>query len=169
MGSKLLQFLACYITWSLTTVFSVFTELQRKPVISLIPHFLCILSAQEAKSSGQPFPWHCLQVLWTSSIRLHRIPRQVSNTHTHTSRQGQIWVVVHRARIGSRLCLKLARASFFRCPLINQISHLPFYFVASSVFPSLVPVHASVSTVAEMFPISYTTTDAGRKREREVE
>ena len=86
-------------------------------------------------------------------------------THIHTSQTGPNRVVVHRPRIRSRLCVKLAHASFFHCPLINQIPHLPFYFIASCVFPSLVPVQASVSTVAEMFPISCTTTDAERKRE----
>ena len=56
-------------------------ELQLNPVIVLIPVLSFIVSAQEAESSGQPFPRHCLKVLWASSICLHRVPRQVSNTH----------------------------------------------------------------------------------------
>lgn len=61
--------------------------------------------------------------------------------------------------------VKLALALFFHCPLINQTPLLLFYSTASSVFPSLVPVHASVSAVAEMFPISCMTTDTERNRE----
>lgn len=76
------------------------------------------------------------------------------------------WVVVSRPGIRSRLCLKLAHPSIFRCPLINQIPLLLFCFIAASVFPSLVPVHTSVSAVAEMFPISCMTTDVERKWER---
>lgn len=90
-------------------------ELQLKPVNSLIPHFTSILLAQEAKSSRQPFPWHCLQVLWTSSIRLHRIPRQVSNTHAYKLTRPN-WVVVHRPRIRSRLCFKAGTCILFPLP-----------------------------------------------------
>lgn len=54
-------------------------------------------------------------------------------------------------------------------PLINQPHHhFSFYSVVSCVFPCFVLVRASVSTGAELFPISSTTTDAGR-RDTEVD
>lgn len=128
--------------------------------ISCVPFFF---SAKEAQSSRQSIPRHNLQVFWTSSIRLHRIPRQVSNTHYS---RGRTEVGEVKGRFRSRLYVKLAHECFLDSLLINQSPLLLFCFTSSSsVSAALVPLHASVSTVAEMFPISCTTTETGRKRE----
>lgn len=39
----------------------------------------CFLTAKEAESPGQSFPWHCFQVLRASPLCVYRVPRQVSN------------------------------------------------------------------------------------------
>lgn len=105
--------------------------------------FIRTISAQEAQGSRQPFPRHHLQVLRASSICLHRVPRQVSNTHSIKPNRKQsgsrrtdpelgascvwsrlIWLIRPRLSISpittfrsTRLSLVSFRALFWSVPL----------------------------------------------------
>lgn len=78
--------------------------------------------AQEAESAGQPFPWHSLQVLRTSSICLHRVPRQVRNTLIQARQTGPNCAVAYRLNQEQVLC-EVGQLILF--PLLTYQSDIP--------------------------------------------
>lgn len=76
-----------YLSTDFSAVFlnaQILRAAELRSLISLVEqignqHCNCFLTAKEAKSPGQSFPWHCFQVLRASPLCVYRVPRQVSN------------------------------------------------------------------------------------------